>query len=910
MFQSIVTTKMSKAQADKETERESEDEEDNEQGTGGAAKKDRKKKKKKGKGDKKADEGVPMTAAGKAILERKKAQQVEEERIAALQAEEDRRIREEEEREEAERKTTEEEKEKKAAVRREKKEAEKAAGTYMTKGEKEKARLLAEKLEAMKAAGMVVGTGASGNSSGSVVQASMYKNNRKKNSNKPEKAPTPEPEPEPEPESEPVKEPEPEAADDWEDAADDWEDAIDIIGAAAEKLAVQAAEESAAVEEEEEDMLAKEEREKKERLLELGRLREERDEEARRLREQQAAEMAQLEIKAREAAAKKAEAHQRRTARYEAAMAARTPSNLRSPISAIMGHVDTGKTKLLDKIRHTSVQEGEAGGITQQIGATAFSRETLQLQTQEMQKNPNTKFDVKVPGLLVIDTPGHEAFSNLRHRGSSLCDVAILVIDIMHGLEPQTLESINILRSKNCPFVVALNKVDRVYGWKTQDQAVTGRDIRPFQDALALQDESAQREFRDRAQGVITNLMEQGLNAALYWENDEPEDTISLVPTSAVCGDGIPDLLRMLIVYAQNYQVPKLMFMPEHLQCTVLEVKVLDGIGHTVDVILVNGTLRVGDTIVISTMEGPILTTVKGLLTPPMGREMRIKSEHLRHDTISGAIGLKIVADELHRAIAGTAILVMSKDDDEEDVKEELHTDISALMKSLETDARGVMVHASTLGALEALLQFLHHECKPPIPVGFINIGPIHRKDVMKANLMNEKGLPEFATILAFDVKADAEATAFAEENNVRIFHADIIYHLFDKFTKFMDTLRATRREEAQGVAVFPAILKIIPQHVFNKKDPIILGVEVVEGVLHVGTPLCVPAIGVDVGTVTSIQNNHKEVKTAKKGASVAIKIQCKNDTMTYGRQFDATYGLYSKLTRASIDSLKENFKE
>lgn len=908
---------MSKAQADKELEEKDSDDEDEDVGNIGGAKKDRKKKKKKGKNDKKADEGAPMSAMAKVILERKKAQQAEDERIALLQAEHERKVREEEEREAAERKALEEEQARRAQARKEKKEAEKAAGTYMTKGEKEKARLLAEKLEAMKAAGMVVGTGGAGSNAGTGAgAASMYK--KKKPSNKQvEKSTTPEPVPEPEPE--PVKEPASESVtaadggdDDWEDAADNWEDAIESLDAKVEAIAVQVAEKKneKEEEEEEEDMLAKEQRAEKGRLLELGRLREEREEEARRVREQQAAEMAQLEQKEREAAAKKQEAHKRRVQRYEAAMAARTADNLRSPISAIMGHVDTGKTKLLDKIRHTSVQEGEAGGITQQIGATAFSRETLQLQTQEMQKNPLTKFSVDVPGLLVIDTPGHEAFSNLRHRGSSLCDVAILVIDIMHGLEPQTIESINILRSKNCPFVVALNKVDRCYGWKAQDPAVTGRDIRPFQDALALQDESAQREFRDRAQGVITNLMEQGMNAALYWENDDPQETINLVPTSALCGDGIPDLLRMLIVYAQRYQVEKLMFMPTHLQCTVLEVKVLDGIGHTVDVILVNGTLAVGDTIVISTMEGPILTQIKGLLTPPLGKEMRIKSEYIRHDKISGAIGLKIVADELHRAIAGTAILLLEKDDDEEDVKEELHTDINALMKSLETDARGVMVHASTLGALEALLQFLHHECKPPIPVGFINIGPIHRKDVMKANLMNEKGLPEFATILAFDVKADAEATAFAEENNVRIFHADIIYHLFDKFTKFMDTLRATRREEAQGVAVFPSILKIFPQHVFNKKDPIILGVEVMEGVLHVGTPLCVPAIGVDVGVVTSIQNNHKEVKTAKKGANVAIKIQCKNDSMMYGRQFDATYGLYSKLTRASIDSLKANFKE
>ena len=327
-------------------------------------------------------------------------------------------------------------------------------------------------------------------------------------------------------------------------------------------------------------------------------------------------------------------------------------------------------------------------------------------------------------------------------------------------------------------------------------------------------------------------------------------------------------------------------------------------------VIVLHGELRVGDRIVVSTMEGPIITTIRGLLTPPPNKEMRIKSEYLHHDVISGSIGLKIVANDLAKTIAGTSILVLHSDDDEEDVKQEQHADIDKLMESLQTDSRGVTVHASTLGALEALLQFLHHECKPPIPVGSVSIGPIHKKDVMKAGLMNEKGLPEFATILAFDVKEDAEATSMAEEMNVRIFHAEIIYHLFDQFSRFMETLKRDRQAEAKDIAVFPCILKIFPQHVFNKKDPIILGVEVVEGTLHLGTPLCVPTTGVDVGKVISIENNHKEVQTAKKGVTVAIKINAFNDSTAYGRQFDATYGLYSKLSRNSINALKEFFKE
>ena len=177
---------------------------------------------------------------------------------------------------------------------------------------------------------------------------------------------------------------------------------------------------------------------------------------------------------------------------------------------------------------------------------------------------------------------------------------------------------------------------------------------------------------------------------------------------------------------------------------------------------------------------------------------------------------------------------------------------------------------------------------------------------------MNEKGCPEYATILAFDVPVSRETREHAEDVNVRIFTADIIYHLFDQFTRFMEQLQEQRREDAAAIAVFPSICKILPQHVFNTKDPIIVGVEVVEGILKVGTPLCVPALGgLHVGTVTSIEQNGREQETARKGISVAIKIVNENNpTITYGRQFDASHSLYSTLSRASIDALKLHFKE
>jgi translation initiation factor 5B len=606
------------------------------------------------------------------------------------------------------------------------------------------------------------------------------------------------------------------------------------------------------------------------------------------------------------AAQKRADGKEKRMATEKANLLARSPDDLRCPVVVIMGHVDTGKTKLLDKIRKTNVQEGEAGGITQQIGATYFEKKTLEAQTARL--NATEKFDLKVPGMLIIDTPGHESFSNLRSRGSSLCDVAILVVDLMHGLEQQTRESLTMLRKRGVPFVIALNKVDRCYGWKTMKDA-------PIREALKAQDDGTLSEFRDKAMAAKVQLQEEGVNSNIYWEMGEDDwsssDFIPIVPTSAITGEGVQDVLLLLCQMGQRKLADQLMW-HANLQATVLEVKAIDGLGMTVDVLIVNGHLQEGDRAVFCTLDGPIVTEIRGLLTPPPSREMRVKSEYIHHKKIKGAIGVKVIGNNLEKVMAGTPVMIVGPEDEEEDIKAEVMSDLTDLENKLSTDKTGVLVQASTLGALEALLQFLREDTKPPIPVSAIGIGKIHKKDVTKISIMNEKGHPEFATILAFDVDIEKEAREYAVEMGVRIMTADIIYHLFDQFTRFMDELNQRRREEASAIAVFPSIVKILPQHIFNQKDPIIVGMEVVEGILKVGTPLCIPALaGLFIGKVESIESNGREQETARKGTSIAVKIVNEsNPTMTYGRQFDSSNMLYSQLTRASIDALKSHFKD
>ncbi|KAL3513864.1 hypothetical protein ACH5RR_026581 [Cinchona calisaya] len=575
-------------------------------------------------------------------------------------------------------------------------------------------------------------------------------------------------------------------------------------------------------------------------------------------------------------------------------------NNLRSPICCIMGHVDTGKTKLLDCIRGTNVQEGEAGGITQQIGATYFPAENIRDRTKELKADAK----LNVPGLLVIDTPGHESFTNLRSRGSGLCDIAILVVDIMHGLEPQTIESLNLLKMRNSEFIVALNKVDRLYGWKTCRNA-------PIMKAMKQQSKDVQIEFNMRLTQVITQFKEQGINTELYYKNKEMGETYSIVPTSAISGEGIPDLLLLLVQWTQKTMVEKLTYQDE-VQCTVLEVKVIEGHGTTIDVVLVNGVLHEGDQIVVCGMQGPIVASIRALLTPHPMKELRVKGTYLHHKEIKAAQGIKITAQGLEHAIAGTGLYVVGPADDLEDIKEAAMEDMRTVMNRIDKSGEGVYVQASTLGSLEALLEFL----KTPvvnIPVSGIGIGPVHKKDVMKASVMLEKK-KEYATILAFDVRVTPEARELADELGVKIFCADIIYHLFDQFKAYIDNLKEEKKKEAAEDAVFPCVLKIMPNCVFNKKDPIVLGVDVLEGIAKVGTPICIPQKEfIDIGRIASIENNHKPVDYAKKGQKVAIKIVGSNaeeQQKMFGRHFEIEDELVSHISRRSIDVLKANYRE
>eukprot|EP00466_Bigelowiella_natans_P013265 jgi/Bigna1/75334/fgenesh1_pg.34_\ len=633
--------------------------------------------------------------------------------------------------------------------------------------------------------------------------------------------------------------------------------------------------------------------------------------------------------------------------------------NLRSPICCVMGHVDTGKTKLLDRMRRTRIQDHEAGGITQQIGATFFPLEVLNSRTKTLYQALNQTQPSKIPGLLVIDTPGHESFTNLRVRGSNLCDIAVLVIDIMHGLEPQTIESINLLKAKKTPFIIALNKIDRCYKWKSVEDA-------PVRESMALQDEETSHELQSRIDETISALTcEAGLNTALYFKNKDFRKYISIVPISAITGEGVCDLMMLLMQLTQKYQARRI-GLKSQLECSILDVKKSEGLGSTIDVILVNGKLAKGDTICICGLGGPILTPIRVLMLPKPLRESRVHNDYQEKEVIYASAGIRIAAAGLEDAVAGTTLLVVNKDNEEEieDAKRTVQSELKSILNKVNKKSEGVCVHASTLGSLEALLSFFNSS---NVPVSTANIGPIGKKDVIKANsLFSKYKEPHKRVILGFDVKVTPDALSLDQpyysmlklsrygvlRNKLRavIFRSFLAIssttfwtigeqkqinskHKLLKmmkslhiFRKHVEDFKELQRKKVEQDVVFPAVVDILPNCVFCKKSPLLMGVLVVElysvtaieydvnnlpqGVLKVGTPLVALKSLTEhvlIGKVTGIEMDHKEKQEAKKGQEVCIRVeQHANDrSLLYGRHFDHKNQLVSKVTQRSLDALQ-----
>jgi len=557
----------------------------------------------------------------------------------------------------------------------------------------------------------------------------------------------------------------------------------------------------------------------------------------------------------------------------------------RKLICTVLGHVDHGKSSLLDKIRGTCVVKGEAGAITQAIGASIIPLDILKNKCGSLLNT--LKMDITIPGLLFIDTPGHAAFTNLRKRGGSLADISILVVDINEGFMPQTEEALEILKNDKTPFIIAANKIDRIPGWKSQPEKTLIANINS-------QDENVRLEMDNKLYEILGQLVKFGLNAERFDRVEDFTKQVAMVPTSAITGEGIPELLMVLVGLAQKYLEQGLVCnVGGNAKGTILEVKETTGLGITLDVILYDGTLKKNDTIVIGGIDKPIVTKVKALLEPKPLAEMRdIKSKFEQVSEVTAAAGVKISAQGLDEAVAGMPIQSCSPAEVNE-VSEQIQAQVGEVV--IETEDVGVIVKADSLGSLEALNLLLKEQ---GIPIRKALIGNINKNDIIDASA-NKKDYPLLAAVLGFNVNAE-EVEALAKEKEVAVITNDVIYRLLIDYGKWKDEEKKKLEEKRLVNLTRPCKLMLLRGYVFRQSNPAIVGTEVLAGIVKSG--LSVMKEGREVGVIKSIQKEQENIPSAIKGEQLAVAYE----GATVGRQINEGDILYSMIPEDQFRQLKE----
>jgi len=570
---------------------------------------------------------------------------------------------------------------------------------------------------------------------------------------------------------------------------------------------------------------------------------------------------------------------------------------VRSPIVVVLGHVDVGKTTLLDKIRGTAVTLREPGTMTQHIGASFLPWKTLSRICGPLLKM--VRGEIEIPGFLVIDTPGHEAFVNLRKRGGSIADIAILVVDIREGFEAQTYESIEILKARKIPFILVANKIDKIPGWNSKPYT-------PFIINFKNQNEDVQIRLEELIYRLIEEMNKLGFNCDRYDRVRDFSTTIAIIPISALTGEGIPDLLMVLAGLTQKFLLKSLIVERGPAKGVVLEVKEEIGLGTTVDTIIYEGTIRKGDTIVVGGIEKPIVTKVRAILMPKPLDEIRSPEDRfLQLEEVHAACGIKIVASDLEGAIAGAPVRVVWSHDELEDTINEVAQEVSSIKLSREVN--GVIVKADTLGTLEALVDYLERK---GIPVRYADIGNVVKRDVIEAQLVKKEDKYR-AVILAFNVKVTEEAKIEAKYANIPILQSNIIYRLVEEYQNWYHKTRELDAKIQLSKLILPAKIKILPGYVFRRSNPAIVGIKVISGRLRPGYPLFRAKDGKVIGRIMQIQAHGENVGEAVVGQEVAVSIR---GNVIVGRHIKEGDILYSDVPfdhmekmRSLVDFLTED---
>ncbi|HJX24160.1 MAG TPA: translation initiation factor IF-2 [Candidatus Bathyarchaeia archaeon] len=565
-------------------------------------------------------------------------------------------------------------------------------------------------------------------------------------------------------------------------------------------------------------------------------------------------------------------------------------SELRQPIVCVLGHVDSGKTSLLDKIRGTAVASREAGGITQHIGASFFPLATLEKISGTI--SAKTKMEIKIPGLLVIDTPGHQSFLNLRKRGGSVADIAIVVVDAMKGFEIQTYESIDILRAKKTPFIVAANKIDQINGWKSLGNTSILRSLRQEEPYVV-------KDLDGKLYAIMGTLSRLGFKSERFDRITDFARNVAIVPVSAKSGEGIAELVTVLIGLTQQFLQETLTILEGPAKGSILEVKEEPGLGLTLNAIIYDGTLHEGDQIVVAGRDKAIVTRVRAIFLPKPLDEIRDPTDRFASiREIHAAAGVKIAAPGLEDVVTGSPIYAVPKNRTPEEVAKIVTDEISGLR--IKTDKMGIILKADALGSLEALTWELENN---GVTVRLADVGDISRRDVIQAATVKRKVATQ-GVVLAFNVKILPDAAEEARKSGVPIFKNNVIYHLIEDYLDFAKEEQRAKVKKELGALLRPAKIRIIPGFIIRRNNPAIVGIEVVSGKIRQKTKL-LDSDGKEIGQILQIQDKGQAIAEAGEKMQVAISI----DDPTVGRQIFEGDTLYVDVPESHVKDLLQTYR-
>ena len=554
----------------------------------------------------------------------------------------------------------------------------------------------------------------------------------------------------------------------------------------------------------------------------------------------------------------------------------------RSPIVSVLGHVDHGKTTLLDYIRGSAVASREAGGITQHIGATEIPMSEISSICGAFLEK--MKIEDRLPGLFFVDTPGHEAFTTLRKRGGSLADLAILIVDVNEGFKPQTFEALNILKSSKTPFVVAANKIDLIPGWNSTKKA-------SFSEVIQNQHSKVVMDLDQKLYELVGTLHKEGFESERFDRLSNVASQITIVPISAITGEGLPELLAMLLGLAYHYLREQLQIEEDApASGTVLEVHDEKGLGLTMDTLLYDGVLNKDDHIMILTKDNRVIsTTIRKLLKPKALEEIRENKTMFEDaEQIVAAAGVRIVAPNVKGVVSGSPLKVAN--DDNLRIEEELLSEVDNIR--IQTNDVGIIVKADTLGSLEAVINILNEN---DIPIKSAEIGDVSRRDVINASIMYEEE-PKYGVIVAFNVNILPSAEEELNDLEIKVFQDKVIYHLTEDYLEWVNTAKERQKKERLQSIIRPSNIRILPGLVFHNNNPAIAGVEIMSGIIMRGATL-INDKGRYVGRVESMEDNGESLPKAARGSKVAMAIS----DATFERDFEEGDILYVDMDEANF---------